>query len=145
LRERRRDIPLLVKFLVARLCAKHNLRPKKVDAEALHELEQHSWPGNVRELQNLLERVLIMSGERITVLDLPEDVLALADAADSKYPAQSSLKECRDQAERELILDTLKKHAGNISRTAIELHIRRPYLHRRMSALGISKKDYFGG
>ncbi|HEY0681962.1 MAG TPA: sigma-54 dependent transcriptional regulator [Steroidobacter sp.] len=145
LRERRRDIPLLVNFIVARLCAKHNLRAKQVDADAMHELEQYSWPGNVRELQNLLERVLIMSGDRITLLDLPEEVLAVVDDPGSKHTAQSSLKDCRDQAERDLILATLKKHAGNISRTALDLHVRRPYLHRRMSALGISKKDYFGG
>lgn len=145
LRERRRDIPLLVNFIVSRLCAKHNLRPKEVDAEAMHELEQYSWPGNVRELQNLLERVLIMSGDRITLLDLPEEVLAVGDAADSKHNVQSSLKDCRDRAERDLILATLKKHAGNISRTALDLHVRRPYLHRRMATLGISKKDYFGG
>jgi DNA-binding NtrC family response regulator len=146
LRERKRDIPLLVNFLVARLCAKHNLRAKLVDDEAMQELEQYSWPGNVRELQSLLERVLIMSGERITVLDLPEDVLAgNVPEGGSKDTVQSSLKECRDRAERDLILAALKNHAGNISRAALDLHVRRPYLHRRMSALGISKKDYFGG
>ena len=119
---------------------------KEVDDEALHELEQHSWPGNVRELQNLLERALIMSAERITAMDLPEEMLSggIADST-SVGTVPSSLKECRDRAERELILATLKHHAGNVSRAAIQLHVRRPYLHRRITALGISKKDYFGG
>lgn len=145
LRERSRDIPLLVSFILDQLCAKHNLRAKVVDHEALQELMQYAWPGNVRELQNLLERALIMSGDRITVLDLPEEILAgNMPSTNGKDTAQSSLKECRDQAERDLIIATLKNHAGNISRAALDLHVRRPYLHRRMTALKISKKDYFG-
>jgi len=145
LRERSRDIPLLVRFILDRLCAKHNLRAKVVDYEAMNELAQYAWPGNVRELQNLLERALIMSGDRITALDLPEEILAgNVPSAHNKASVQSSLKECRDQAERDLIIATLKTHSGNISRAALDLQVRRPYLHRRMTALKISKKDYFG-
>jgi two-component system nitrogen regulation response regulator NtrX len=146
LRERAEDIPLLVKFLVARLCTKHNLKMKEVEEEVLTELRQHSWPGNVRELENLLERIVIMSGDSITALDLPEELLAPAAGADGapQGEAHATLKQFRDQAERDFILRVLKKHGGNISRAALELGVRRPYLHQRMATLAIVKKDYFG-
>lgn len=143
LRERSEDIALLTKSIITRLCAKHNLRQKAVDEEVLLELEHHPWPGNVRELENLLERVVIMSGESITLLDLPEELLAPVDGVALKPELRSTLKEFRDQTERDYILATLKKHGGNISRAAQELGVRRPYLHRRMAVLGILKKDYF--
>jgi two-component system, NtrC family, nitrogen regulation response regulator NtrX len=146
LRERVEDIALLVKFLVARLCTKHNLKMKEVDDEVVAELRQHSWPGNVRELENLLERIVIMSGDKITALDLPEELLAPAAGADvaPQGGAHATLKQFRDQAERDFILRVLKKHGGNISRAALELGVRRPYLHQRMATLAIVKKDYFG-
>ena len=144
LRERSEDIPVLATVIVGRLCAKHNLKPKAIDEDALFELARHSWPGNVRELENLLERVVIMSGDSITTLDLPEELLAADEAITPRDEVRSTLKEFRDQAERDYILAMLKKHGGNISRTAQELGVRRPYLHRRMAVLGILKKDYFG-
>ena len=146
LRERSDDIPLLVKFLVARLCTKHNLKEKLVDDEVLFELRHYPWPGNVRELENLLERVVIMSADSITTLDLPEELLAADEIATgiSHGDALPNLKEFRDRAERDFILLMLKKHGGNISRAALELGVRRPYLHRRMATLSIAKKDYFG-
>jgi transcriptional regulator of acetoin/glycerol metabolism len=54
----------------------------------------------------------------------------------------AALKEFRDRSEREFIIATLKKHNGNISQSAIELGVRRPYLHRRMALLKISKRDF---
>ena len=80
LRERTEDIPLLVRFLMRGLSQRNNMREKPIDDEVLEELKRHDWPGNVRELQNLLERLMIMSGERITTFDLPEEFLALSGA-----------------------------------------------------------------
>ena len=146
LRERSEDIPLLATVIVARLCAKHNLKLKQVDEEVLLELQRHPWPGNVRELENLLERIVIMGGDAITTLDLPEELLAGGgeSAGGEGASERSTLKEHRDRSERDFIIANLRKHGGNISRTAVELGVRRPYLHRRMATLGITKKDYFG-
>jgi len=144
LRERPEDIPLLTRVLVRRLCEKNNLREKPIDDDVLWELKQYRWPGNVRELQNVLERILILSGERVSTLDLPEEILAATD--DSLPPAagSSALKDFRDKAEREFILAALKRNKGNISQCAVELRVRRPYLHRRLAVLKISKKDFLG-
>lgn len=87
-----------------------------------------------------------MSGERITVLDLPEELLDSESAGDRAIvspAAAGTLKRQRDAAEREVIINTLRRHGGNISQGALELGVRRPYLHRRMTTLGIGKKDYF--
>lgn len=143
LRERPEDIPLLVRFLVRRLCERNNLREKPIDDEVLWELKQYRWPGNVRELENVLERIIIMSGERISPMDLPEEIVA---STDDSLPqsAGCALREFRDKAEREFILATLKKNNGNISQSALDLGVRRPYLHRRLALLKISKKDFLG-
>jgi two-component system, NtrC family, nitrogen regulation response regulator NtrX len=140
LRERTEDIPLLASFLLRQLCLKNNIRAKTLDDDVLTELKRYGWPGNIRELGNVIERMLIMSGERITVADLPEEVFESA----IEPTGASTLKQFRDHAERDFILNVLRKHAGNISQSAVELGVRRTYLHRRIAQLGITKRDYFG-
>jgi two-component system nitrogen regulation response regulator NtrX len=141
LRERTEDIPLLVKFLMKRLGGRNNLRDKPIDDEVFDELKRHDWPGNVRELQNLLERLLIMSGERITTLDLPEEILG-AGARGGAPGDVSALKEFRDRAEREHIIATLRRLNGNVSQAALELGVGRTYLHKRLAVLQIARRDF---
>ena len=140
LRERSEDIPLLVSFFARRICEKNHLAPKAVDEDVVWELQRYHWPGNIRELQNVLERMLIMSGERVSVQDLPEELLQ--DDPGERGRA-SALKEFRDGAEREFVIEALKRNNGNVSQSALELGVRRTYLHRRMAVLKINKKDYF--
>jgi two-component system nitrogen regulation response regulator NtrX len=140
LRERPEDLPLLVSFLVRRLSARNNIRAKPMDDEVLEELRRYDWPGNVRELQNVLERLLIMSSDRITSLDLPEEILA-ASTRGGTAPI-SALKEFRDRAEREHIIATLRRCKGNVSQSAVELGVGRTYLHKRLAVLQIAKKDF---
>jgi two-component system nitrogen regulation response regulator NtrX len=140
LRERSEDIPLLVSFFVRRICERNHLAPKAVDEDVVWELQRYHWPGNIRELQNVLERMLIMSGERVSVRDLPEELLQDDPGERGKV---SALKEFRDSAEREFVIEALKRNNGNVSQSALELGVRRTYLHRRMAVLKINKKDYF--
>ncbi|HEV8442095.1 MAG TPA: sigma-54 dependent transcriptional regulator [Steroidobacteraceae bacterium] len=139
LRERPEDIPLLVAHLMGRLGQRNNLAHKPVDDEVFDELRRYSWPGNVRELQNVLERLMIMSGARITVLDLPEEIVA-PERNGADRP--SALKEFRDRAERDHIIGTLRRLGGNVSQAALELGVGRTYLHRRLAVLQITKKDF---
>jgi two-component system, NtrC family, nitrogen regulation response regulator NtrX len=140
LRERLEDLPLLVNFLMRRLCERNNVREKPVEEEVLEEFRRYDWPGNVRELQNVLERLLIMSGERITTLDLPEEILR--GSSRGECTPVSALKEFRDRAEREHIIATLRRLNGNVSQAAIELGVGRTYLHKRLTVLQITKKDF---
>jgi len=140
LRERVPDIPLLAHHFAHIACERNNLHEKLIDEGVLAALQAYAWPGNVRELQNVMERMMILSGDKITLDDLPDTVLASSEASS----APSALREFRDRAEREFVLGVLKKNHGNISRAAIELGIARTYLHRRLVALGISKRDWIG-
>jgi two-component system nitrogen regulation response regulator NtrX len=141
LRERPEDVPLLASFFATRLCAKNNIRERHLDEEVLRELQQYRWPGNVRELQNAIERMIIMGGERVTVMDLPEEIVAADDLA--APTSRTPLKTFRDQVERDYIVKALKRSGGNITQAAIELGIRRTYLHRRMAQLKIGKTAIF--
>lgn len=142
LRERAEDIPLLAQFFAHRVCDKNNIKVKPIDDDVLSELQRYKWPGNVRELQNVMERIVTMSGDRVTVLDIPEEILSADDLTAERH-AGSALREFRDKAERDFILSTLRRNLGNISQSAIELGVGRSYLHRRLAVLGIAKKDWF--
>ena len=142
LKERADDIPLLAQFFAHRICEKNNFKHKAIDDEVLSQLKRYPWPGNVRELQNVMERIVTMSGERISLLDIPEEIVAVEDLPGSRH-AGSALREFRDKAERDFIVTTLRRNLGNISQSAIELGVGRSYLHRRLAVLGIAKKDWF--
>ena len=141
LRERPEDIPLLARVFARRLCEKNNIREKPIDEDVLTELKRYDWPGNVRELQNVMERVIIMSGASVSTLDLPEEIVS-GDETSAGRDTGSALRTFRDAAERDFILATLKRHNGNISQAAIELGVGRTYLHRRLHVLKLSKKDW---
>ena len=64
--QRKSDIPLLVDFFVEQICSETGMPPREIDAEAMQLLVEKSWTGNIRELRNVVERLLILSGDRIT-------------------------------------------------------------------------------
>ena len=68
--DRRDDIPLLVEYFIGQICAETGMLPRKVDADAMKLLVDKSWTGNIRELRNVVERLLILSGDRITAEDV---------------------------------------------------------------------------
>jgi two-component system, NtrC family, nitrogen regulation response regulator NtrX len=73
LRERTEDLRGLADAFIASFCKENGLKPKPIDAEVYTALERRQWPGNVRELKNVIERAAILSGDRVTIADLPED------------------------------------------------------------------------
>src|SRR3954466_4818420 len=73
LRERSEDIRPLADAFVAAFCKENGLRKKPIDSTVYKALEARTWPGNVRELKNVVERAAILSGDVITIADLPED------------------------------------------------------------------------
>ena len=70
LRERAGDIAELVEYFVAQIAAEHHTSPKRVDSEAMRALSAMPWSGNIRELRNVVERLMILSGERVTAEDV---------------------------------------------------------------------------
>ena len=73
--QRKSDIPLLVDFFVEQICSETGMPPRDIDSEAMQLLVDKSWTGNIRELRNVVERLLILSGDRITTEDVKAYVL----------------------------------------------------------------------
>jgi two-component system nitrogen regulation response regulator NtrX len=138
LRERREDIPLLMRHFLDLFGREHGRERKEPDESALSALMAHQWPGNVRELKNVAERLVIMEPGRVIQREhLPrairgdaEDVLRLA----GRF---GSLKDARDAFEREYILKVLRDEAGNVSAAARSLGLERSSLYRKARSLQI--------
>jgi transcriptional regulator with GAF, ATPase, and Fis domain len=70
LRERKGDVEILVKHFLESICKEYHIPTKSIDNEAVKMLSEMQWSGNIRELRNVVERLIILSGERITVSDI---------------------------------------------------------------------------
>jgi DNA-binding NtrC family response regulator len=148
LRERLDDVPLLAERFFLLAVRENAMRPKPVDPEVYDRLKVHRWPGNVRELRNVCERMVIMSGDRITVGDVPESILqartpppapgAGGPADLSRYGAVP-LRELRDLVERDYILKKLEEHEWNITQAAQALGVERTNLHKKIKQHGLSR------
>jgi two-component system nitrogen regulation response regulator NtrX len=144
LRDRKEDIPLLVKEFLQEFGTQYGRPHVEMHPDALESLRQYNWPGNVRELRNLVERVLILNpkSQRIERKHLPALVARdTARSASSRGEDFSTLLEAREAYERDFILKKLDECHGNVSRTAEALGLERSHLYRKMKALGISIKE----
>ena len=136
LRERSDDILFLAREFLQRYALEEGRQNLVFAPDALSAMARHSWPGNVRELQNRVKRGVIMAGgSRVTARDLELELRVPV----SRGPA-ITLKRAREQVEREMIQQALKRHAGRITTAAAELGISRPTLYELMDKLGISKR-----
>jgi two-component system nitrogen regulation response regulator NtrX len=130
LRERREDIPVLVKAFAEEFCVESGVKPKPVTGRALALLQSYAWPGNVRELRNLVERLVLMTpGPRIRAQDLPEELRSGARPAEM---SGASLEDARREFERRFLLARLEENGWNVSRTAEAIGIARESLSRKM-------------
>ena len=133
LRDRAEDVELLAREFLQQFAAQCEKPSLRFAPDALRAVKRHTWPGNVRELQNRVKRAVIMAdGKRVTASDL-ELV-----AGEEVVPA-ATLKEARENLERELVEKALKKHSGKISSAAADLGISRPTLYELMDKLGIGR------
>jgi two-component system nitrogen regulation response regulator NtrX len=148
LRDRKEDIPLLVKEFLDQFGPQYGRPRIEMTEEALNALQKYHWPGNVRELRNLVERVLILNPkvQRIEKKHLPMLVYRGPKLTDSgrintKTEEFSSLVEAREAYERDFILKKLDEVHGNVSRAAEGLGLERSHLYRKMKALGVTVKE----
>ena len=132
LRERREDIPLLVKHFLARAAAEANRPVPEITPEVSERLLRYPWPGNIRELQNAVQRAFILCrGNRLERTDLPAKV-AGTEAADLTADDALSRRLTLDQLEQEYIRRVLASVAGNKSEAAAILGIDRKTLYRKL-------------
>ena len=132
LRDRGDDIPVVATEFLNRFAAQSGKSGLTFAPETLRAASRHRWPGNVRELQNRIHRAVIMTdGRKITPADMELTHVTQA------LPT-TTLKEARENVEREMVMQALKRNAGKISAASSELGISRPTLYELIQKLGIS-------
>jgi two-component system response regulator HydG len=128
LRERREDIPLLVKHFVTASCQRHRQPPRTVSPEVMQALTEATWPGNVRELQHYIERAVVTTtGTHLTC----RDVVAMG-SQEAERDLRSVSRGAVKQAERARILQALQQADGNRAKTAKLLKISRASLYNKL-------------
>jgi two-component system, NtrC family, nitrogen regulation response regulator NtrX len=149
LRDRREDIPVLVRHFVDLFSRENNRRPQRFTPAALDYLQKARWKGNVRELKNTVERLLIMTpGDSIDVDDLREVVraeaakpIAAAGAPDGERDRPGTLREFKESAEREFLVQKLRENAWNISKTAEVIGTPRSNLYKKLEQYAITQEN----
>ena len=132
LRERGDDIAVVATEFLKQFAVQSGKTGLTFAPETMRAATRHPWPGNVRELQNRVHRAVIMAdGKRITPADMELGRVTEA------LPAVT-LKEARENIEREMVIQALKRNAGKISAASSELGISRPTLYELIQKLGIS-------
>ena len=133
LRQRRDDIPLLLKHYLAQYSRKYDRPDRLLPADVCDTLVEHDWPGNVRALRHAAERAVIMAeGSKYQANDFPLPARAGRPALSSPTSGFNL-----EQAERQMIERALRAHNFNISLAAGELGLSRGALYRRMEKHGL--------
>ncbi len=139
LRERPHDIPALTRYFVTQVCAENGLPAKKLSQDALQWLKKYRFPGNIRELRNLVQRsVLLSSSNELSEQDFSTQLVASHCVASNKDRMGLQTLE---EAEEQLIRETLDFYRGNLSQVARSLGLSRGALYRRLEKFNIRYDD----
>ena len=144
LRDRREDIPPLVRHFADLFSRDNNRRPQRFTPAALEYLQKARWKGNVRELKNTVERLIIMTpGESVDVDDLRDVVRLEAKAAgsDNEKDPPGTLREFKESAERAFLVGKLRENNWNISKTAEVIGTPRSNLYKKLEQYGIAQES----
>lgn len=156
LRDRTDDIALLGEYFLTQLSQRHDMPGRTLSPAVLTVLQQHAWQGNIREFRNVMESMLLMSGNTVLdVSDLPPHVLsplssAPSPAAATVVPAGSVAAMTvadgatpltgMENAEREVIVNAIIKHGGNMTAAAREAGIAKSTLYVKLKRFGIDER-----
>jgi two-component system, NtrC family, nitrogen regulation response regulator NtrX len=144
LRERRQDIPLLVRYFAATIAEREGAPARKFRDDAMQRLAAHDWPGNVRELRNTVERLLILSSSaEISGADV--DALIAGSRGGAAAPEASAFtaatfEQFKEQAERAFILAKLRENEWNVSETARALDMPRSNLYKKIERYALERE-----
>jgi two-component system, NtrC family, nitrogen regulation response regulator NtrX len=140
LRERREDVPMLVRHFVGQLSKRDGVAPKSFTKDAVDRLRSLAWPGNVRELRNTVERLLILcGGEEVRAEDVdllvPGRLGGRSDAG--ALLAFETFGEFKDRAEQAYIMHKLRENDWNVAETARRIDMPRSNLYKKIERYGL--------
>jgi len=151
LRERKEDIPILVRGFLRHFCKENGKPLLELEPDAMDALLTYDWPGNIRELRTAIEHGVVMAtGKQVTLRDLPVAVRRAASPAGAKLPGGVSPTEAfgektspldLHETERRLIAQALAATNGNVTAAAKKLGISRRTLHRKINEMNLGKKS----
>lgn len=142
LNERVTDIPILADKFLEEICEDNGINKKQFTARGIEELKNIHWSGNIRELRNVIERLVILCGDKIT----DEDVLLYANNGKKKPGTIDAITEFdrfqdfKDYAEKLFIDAKLKKNNWNVAKTASEIDIQRSHLYNKIDKFGLKRQ-----
>jgi two-component system, NtrC family, nitrogen regulation response regulator NtrX len=141
LNERKNDIPLLAEKFVKEICEDYSMPIKKITPSAFEALMQFDYTGNIRELRNIVERLVILSGEKITDEDVSSYVSNAVSAKSPKmlFDQFEKFQDFKEYIERMFIEDKLKKNSWNVSKTADLLDIQRSHLYNKIEKYDLKR------
>jgi DNA-binding NtrC family response regulator len=148
LRERREDIPLLVRHFLEKYSKLNNKEIRDIEPKAISMLMAREWPGNVRQLENVIERgVILCQSDRIRLEDLMSErtdsrPLPYFNEAVYRLPFREAKEAVIKAFHRQYIQAILQQNRGNISRAADQAGVQRQYLHRIMKHENIDAEEF---
>jgi formate hydrogenlyase transcriptional activator len=137
LRERREDIPLLIRYFTQAYAKRMNRPIEEIPSASIEALTAYDWPGNIRELQNIIERSVILSSGHVLEVRFPQP------AKPGAQLAQTGRSRINDSVERERILQALRESGGKVAGSggaAARLGVLRTTLQSRMKRLHIERQ-----
>jgi two-component system nitrogen regulation response regulator NtrX len=144
LRERRDDIPMLVRHFLRLAAAEQRLPEREISTEAMDRLSRLDWPGNVRELRNTVERLLILArGDRIDAADIGRHVAGTPapGGAAADLMGADTFAAFKERAERAYILAKLRDHDWNVSETARAIEMPRSNLYKKIEKYNLVREE----
>jgi two-component system, NtrC family, nitrogen regulation response regulator NtrX len=144
LRERKDDIPLLVRHFAELFARDNNFRPKRVTPAAMDVLQRYRWKGNIRELRNTVERLIIMTPtDSIDLPDLPESIRVDGPSRgpDNDAVKAGTLREHKEVSERAFLVQKLRETGWNISKTAELIDTPRSNLYKKLEQYNIKQES----
>jgi Nif-specific regulatory protein len=143
LRERKTDIITLADHFLLKYSEENNKTIRRISTPAIDLLMSYHWPGNVRELENCIERAVVLCNESvIRVNHLPPSLQMASQGQEQPAPARLTMPVAVENLEREMIIETLKKHQGHQGHAAADLGITERILGYKIKKYSIVPKIY---
>jgi DNA-binding NtrC family response regulator len=144
LNDRKEDIPNLAEKFIKEVCEDNNFPRKMFLPQALDELKKLDYYGNIRELRNVVERLVILGQQRITIEDVKKFASPLSAREEEKniYERFSTLQDFKEYVERIFIEEKLKKNGWNVAKTALEIDIQRSHLYNKIEKYTLKRGEY---